>query len=140
MSGPLTTPLGQGKRTYAPDPKVKERGPKKQARTIDRKATTRAVIKRRACGICGQPAATGHHVLKRGAPHFGDDLDANIVSLCGSGTTGCHGLVENENRAARKSLGEHLSADRPDTVFYVLEKLGDTPGRDWLKRRLYLTV
>lgn len=118
------------------DPKVKERGPKKEKRKVDKQATKRAVSKQRSCGICGERSATGHHVISRG--QGGDDVPANIVALCGSGTTGCHGEIENNNVSARRKLGEHLVLDRTDVIFYVKEKLGDTAGDDWLARRLFI--
>lgn len=129
-----------GKKSYAPDPKVKPRGPKKTGRIKDPKATTRAVVKRRQCfcggRLCDGKAATGHHVLSR--KQGGDDVDANIIPASGSGTTGCHGLIENENVTARRMLGEYLVLERFDTIAYVREKLGDTAGDDWLARRLFI--
>lgn len=121
-----------------PDPKVKERGPKKTARTVDKKATRRAVQRRRACAICGEPASDGHHVLGRGSPNFGDDFPENIVPLCGSGTTGCHGLITANDITARRQLGEHIVLERPGVIAYVLDKLGDERGADWLARRLFI--
>jgi hypothetical protein len=126
-----------GKRSYAPDPKVKPRGPKREKRTVDRKATTRATLRRRECGICGHPAATGHHVLARGAPYFGDDVPENIVPLCGSGTTGCHGDIEAERVKARRALGRHVVDERPDVVADLTAKLGAVEAAEWLRRRLY---
>lgn len=123
-----------------PDPKVKERGPKKAKRTEDKKATKRAVRLRPVCVMpeCDNRSTNGHHVISRGAPHFGDDVDENIVALCGSGSSGCHGLIENEDVTARRQLGEHIAYERPDTMRYVTDKLGEIPGRDWLRRRLYI--
>lgn len=126
------------------DPKVKERGPKKERRKVDKQATKRAVLKHRSCFCggtikgCDGKAATGHHVLSKGSPHFGDDVVENIVGASGSGTSGCHGLIENEDMTARRKLGEHLILDRPDVIFYVKEKLGDVAGDDWLARRLFI--
>lgn len=130
--------MADGKKSYSPDPKVKARGPKKTARTVDKKASKRAVLKQRACVICGEPATNAHHVLGRGAPNFGDDVPENLVALCGSGTEGCHGRITVNNITARRELGEHLVLSRPDTVAYVHMKLGPGPGSDWLARRLYI--
>lgn len=47
---------------------------------------------REACRRCGRRIAGGsrhHRQLRR----FGDHSAANLVLLCGSGTTGCHGWV-----------------------------------------------
>lgn len=130
-----------GKRTYAPDPKPEAR-PRKQTRTLDRKATTRQGLKRRACFCAGEipgcsgVGATSHHVLPKG--NGGDDVDANLVTCSGSGTTGCHGLLENNDVEARRLLGEHLVLERPDVIDYVVEKLGEVAGNDWLRRRLFI--
>lgn len=130
-----------------PDPKVKPRGPKKEGRVKDPKVTSRTVAKRRACFCggtlpgCDGKAATGHHVLSKA--QGGDDVEANIVPASGSGTTGCHGLIEAENVTARRVLGEYLVLERYDTIAYVREKLAtspgdDTAGDDWLARRLFI--
>lgn len=109
--------------------------PRKEIRTVDRSATTKACLEWRECP-CGKPSATGHHVLSRG--NGGDDVLANIVPMCGSGTTGCHGLVENEDKAACKRLGRWIREHRPDTVLYLTSKLGSSrQADDWLRRRLY---
>ncbi len=128
-----------GKRTYAPDPKPTSK-PRKQTRTVDKKATTRQVLKRRACFcggvLCDGVGATGHHVMPKG--NGGDDVDENIVTASGSGTTGCHGLLENNDVTARRLLGEHLVLERPDVLDYVRDKLGEVAGNDWLSRRLFI--
>lgn len=60
------------------------------------------------CVRCGTPDnLTTHHRKPRGMGGTKDpainDL-ANLLTLCGSGTTGCHGWVE-ANRAEAKRLG-----------------------------------
>lgn len=56
----------------------------------------------RACGLKGLPNLTRHHLVGRG--QRGDDVDVNIVPLCGSGTTGCHGSLTDHHRASAPSL------------------------------------
>lgn len=112
--------------------------PKPPKRIVDRQATTRACLTYRTCGICGHRSETGHHVISR--KQGGDDVLANIVPLCGSGTTGCHGRIENEEIGARKVLGAHLVENRPDVIEYVREKLGPVQAHDWLRRRLYVSL
>ena len=73
---------------------------------------TRAVVWRRdghACVRCGetQGSLSLHHRLPRGAggstaPRTNGA--ANLILLCGSGTTGCHGWVES-NRTESYDLG-----------------------------------
>lgn len=91
------------------------------------------------CAACGRPASNAHHIMPRGSPFFGDDVAANLLALCGSGTTGCHGLYHHADPAVRARIGLAL-ADRPDTIAYGLAKLGDGPGRDFLERHYLLTL
>jgi len=82
------------------------------------------------CLICGRSTGLSlHHVYDR------SDVWENLVFLCGSGTTGCHGAVTANDAAALADLGAGIARDRPDVVAYVLERPG---GRDWLRRRLRL--
>ncbi len=119
-----------------PDPKVKPRGPKRTGRVKDPSVARRAHVQRVPCVVCGDTASPSqHHVLPRG--QGGDDDPANLVSLCGSGTTGCHGLIEANDIMVRRELGAYIKAHRPDTVAYVQGKLGQRQGTDWLRRRLY---
>jgi hypothetical protein len=122
-----------------PHPKPVKRK-RKQIRVIDPKATARAVLTYPRCSLCPKPAATGHHVLPKGSPNFGDDVLANIVSVCGSGTTGCHGEIEAKREWAMRSLGAFVGARRPDTIAYVREKLGVVAGDAWLEKHLRLRV
>lgn len=80
-----------------------------------------------------------HHVLPKGSPYFGDDVEGNLVMLCGSGTTGHHGLVEGGDVPTLLLLGYHVRRRRLDVVRYVREKLaynGPDAGDDWLQRHL----
>ncbi len=47
------------------------------------------------CAICGRPATNRHHIVQKGAGGVSDEMERRIpkARLCGSGTTGCHGLV-----------------------------------------------
>ena len=76
-----------------------------------------------ACRVCSaSPLAahmTLHHLVSKSLG--GDDVAANLVALCGSGTTGCHGLVEARDPWACSVLGARLSvAERA----YVVGKKG----------------
>jgi hypothetical protein len=44
------------------------------------------------CEMCGKPYANNAH-HRRGKGQQGLDVLSNLMLLCGSGTTGCHGLV-----------------------------------------------
>ena len=63
-------------------------------------------------------------------------MPENIIPLCGSGTTGCHGRVEEHDRIARMTLGCHLRAEE---MAYLESKLGgQTAARAWLERFYYV--
>jgi hypothetical protein len=106
--------------------------PKPAARIVDRLATTRACLRWRECLVCGGPSATGHHVLARGAG--GDDVLENITPLCGSGTTGCHGLVEARDPDALAALGDAILRCRPDVLDYLAAKIPQAAS--WFERNL----
>jgi hypothetical protein len=134
-----------------PDPK-----PGRRRAVADPAALRRAALRRRECAACGEPGANGHHVVER--DDGGDDVDENIVTLCGSGTYGCHGALhgnpyvaevvavhpsgrtrrhyERRDRAwVGRRVGDHLRRERPETVAYVLAKLGPFVGRHYLVSR-----
>lgn len=143
-----------------PHPKPDRRKGNRPRRIIDPAAVGRARRAHPECAACGVTGENGHHVLPK--DKGGDDVEANIVSLCGSGTSRCHGathgsayVVEQrdysgerpsllakpstwrERRDAEwvnRRIGEHLLMYRPDVVAYVLGKMGDVAGRDFLRR------
>ena len=87
----------------------------------------------RHLGDC-DPRPSLHHVLPR-KPHLGDDVEANLVFLCGSGTEGHHGLVEHHDPAACRALYEHIRTHRIDTIGYLVDKFGDEEmALAWLER------
>lgn len=89
------------------------------------------------CVLCGDPGSL-HHVYPKG--QGGDDVPENLVGLCGDGTRGHHGQVENGDVWARQELGAVLLTDRPDVIFYMTGKLGEEAGREWLRQRLYMQL
>jgi hypothetical protein len=77
-------------------------------------------LDKKKCRICeDHPADTLHHLVPRSLR--GDDVADNLVGLCGSGTTGCHGLVEDRNPWACSLLGLKLTAKERD---YIIGKKG----------------
>ena len=61
------------------------------------------------CRICdAEKADSLHHIVPKSLG--GDDVSDNLVPLCGSGTTGCHGLVEARDVWACSLLGARLTA------------------------------
>lgn len=76
-----------------------------------------------------------HHISK----HPRDDVEANLVMLCGSGTTGCHGLVEAGHRETRRRLGYHLLHVRTDVLPYLITKHEtEERARAWISRNYYV--
>lgn len=77
------------------------------------------------CVICGGVNISIHHILPRGGwcGVAGDDVWENLVPLCGSGTTGCHGNVEAGRDSACRALGLYVLKERPDTIAYLTRKL-----------------
>lgn len=65
---------------------------------------TRVSLHERAqgcCEICGAAGATNAH-HRRNRSQGGHDGLSNLLLLCGSGTTGCHGFVTTEPNIAKR--------------------------------------
>jgi hypothetical protein len=79
------------------------------------------------CRVCAEKiGSTLHHLVPKSLG--GGDVAENLVPLCGSGTMGCHGLVEAHNMWACDLLGRRLTeAERR----YVV----DTKGAYYLESR-----
>lgn len=87
------------------------------------------------CVLCAKRGSL-HHVLPRS--RGGDDVYENLIGLCGSGTTGHHGLVEAYDLDTRNDIGSWLLSERPDIIDYVKRRLGDEEGAAWLERKYLL--
>lgn len=79
------------------------------------------------CEVCGAQGTNTHHRRPRGLGGSKDpatNLPSNLVRLCGSGITGCHGWIES-NRAHAYHLGllVHLGHD-PAAVPVMLRAHG----------------
>ena len=105
------------------------------------RAVTEAVLDRACycCEICGSPCADRrgtdwslHHRRPRGmggTRWAGINLPSNLLLVCGSGTTLCHGVIENYRAGAVAAGWLVLSRTDPATVACLIT--GD--------RRVYLT-
>lgn len=121
---------------------------KPEPRIVDRTATKRALLRYPTCLACGERATNGHHVLSIGRGQTGDDVIPNIVGLCGTGSSGCHGAFHGNAYTVRRErrdrewvarrIGERLPTSRPDVITYVLGKLGAEAGADFLERVYYV--
>jgi hypothetical protein len=133
--------------------------PKQGKRIVDTTAVRRALLTYPYCAACGRPAGSAHHVIQKGAPHFGDDVIANIVGLCGTGTMRCHGayhgspyyhalpgllngradtIERRDTEWVARRIGKHLLAARSDVIEYVIGKLGVEFAAVYLNRFYYL--
>lgn len=106
----------------------------------------RARLASRTCAACGREASNAHHVIPKGSPYFGDDVVENLVMVCGTGTIQCHGALHGSpyvdtagvrwtEKDVRHAVGRTLVRRRPDVIAYILGKLGETAGADYLERR-----
>lgn len=99
-----------------PDPKPEKRYRASKREWEDMHRAFRGV----PCRACGRrPFESLHHVYPRG--QGGDDVVVNLFPVCGSGTTGCHGLIESHDRVTRARVRANLNdANR----LYLTYKLG----------------
>lgn len=101
----------------AADPKPR---PRIRATSTQWRAIRMRKLVGRPCRICEtDPATNLHHLVPRS--QGGDDVQANLVELCGSGTTGCHGRVESRDVTARETLRTRLTFEER---LYVVERKG----------------
>ena len=93
-------------------------------------AETRASVITRSSGRCERCAESlggvfGYSVHHRTPRGMGGSVkkeineSANLIVLCGSGTTGCHGWVESNRTEARKQGYLLYRIDEPDQVPFV---------------------
>lgn len=110
--------------TFKPDPKPAKRK-RKQIRKVDPNALKRKMVRDGMCRAdgCMKVATDPHHIIRKGSPHFGDDVEANILPLC----RGCH----MDYHDGRKP-GFRFESEEYD---YVTEKLGETFGYQFLLDR-----
>lgn len=85
---------------------------KAPARIIDKQAGTEKLMHEGCCRLCGHRPHSGlgltrHHLIPR--IKGGDDVDDNLVPLCGDGTRGCHSDVEHWRAMARERLRRVLT-------------------------------
>lgn len=85
--------------------------PKPAKRIVDPDAGAAKMAREGRCRICGADrrytVTTRHHLIPRS--QGGDDIDDNLVPLCGHGTVGCHGRIEAGHLSARGQLRAALT-------------------------------
>lgn len=67
--------------------------------------------------------STLHHVVSKSLG--GDDVEENLVSLCGDGTTGHHGLLEDHDPETCRAFAAALQQYDGAAYAYAIEKLGE---------------
>lgn len=78
-----------------------------------------------------------HHIHR----HPRDDVQANLVMLCGDGVRGHHGLITRNDARTLTALGLYVVTHRLDTLTYLTDKLGgDEQAKEWLRRSLLAPV
>lgn len=107
--------------------------PKPEPRIVDRGAMKRKLLLDPVCRACGVRACNCHHLIGKG--QGGDDVEDNLIPLCGSGSDGCHGALHGspymragrrwEAQDVRRAIGLGL---RPSEYHYVLVKLARPPS------------
>lgn len=68
----------------------------------------------RSCEVCGRYGATNAHHRKNRS-QGGQDVLSNLMLLCGSGTTLCHGLITGSPRWAAEQGYTVWSHEDPDS-------------------------
>lgn len=87
------------------------------------------------CPICGRPATNMHHIVRRGDGELigndGRPRPKPMISLCGTGTTGCHGLVHELRLHFRwkDDTWEYLKTEEPTGRIEALGLPGWKPIR-----------
>lgn len=105
--------------------------PKPQRKVKDPDLLISLHIRWRECALCGATSPLSlHHINK----HPRDDLEANLVMLCGSGTTLCHGQIEERDPIAMWQLAFHIHDSRPDTLEYLSWRFPHEGAHAWLRR------
>lgn len=120
--------------------------PKPRPRIVDREASKRKLLRDPWCRSCRRRATNCHHLLGKGG-RSGDDVEDNLIPLCGSGAHGCHGALHgNPYEAAgrrwtaldvRLAIGLTL---RPSEYAHVVLTLSAVPAASFLERIYYVEL
>jgi hypothetical protein len=108
--------------------------PKPDGRVRDPELLRELHLEWRECALCRKTdnGLSLHHISK----HPRDDVRGNLAMLCGSGTTGCHGLIEFRDPETLKILGRYILSARGDTIAYLYERMGAVAAQEFMKRHL----
>lgn len=107
--------------------------PKPEGRARDKELLALLHLEWRECALCGaNDQLSLHHINK----HPRDDIRGNLVMVCGSGTTGCHGLIEARDSEKLAELGAYILKARGDTIQYLYDRMGPVAAQEWMRRNL----
>jgi hypothetical protein len=121
--------------------------PKPAARIVNPDAMKRKLASDLVCRGCHvRRAANCHHLI--GKAQSGDDVEANLVPLCGSGSHGCHGALHGNPYVevgglrwtahdVRQNIGMTL---HPEEILYLVAKLGRVAAVELLRDRYHVEV
>lgn len=94
--------------------------PKPPARVRDPELLRRLHLRWQECALChGTAHSEGRLSLHHIAKHPRDDVEGNLVMLCGDGVRGCHGKIEARDPETRAKLRAHIRERRPDVLRYL---------------------
>ena len=94
--------------------------PKSGRRIRDPHLLKRMKLMQDCCCICGTTWHLHlHHIVYRS--HSGDDVEANLASLC----LGHHQLIHRRHETTWLSLRRYIESERPDTLAYIARKVGN---------------
>lgn len=92
---------------------------------------TQLHLRWRECVLCGRTSPLSLHHISNKPRH---DVEANLVMLCGSGTTGCHGKIEAHDTFERWQLAIYIREHRLDTMSWLTSQYFHEKADAWLKR------
>lgn len=108
---------------------------KREKRIKDSDLMRRLHVRWRSCAICGKGATQRSldHIYPKG--QGGDDVEANLMMLCGHGTAGCHGRKTANDPDTMEALRHVIDTERYDFIEYLDGKLGSMEkALAWLDR------
>lgn len=86
------------------------------------------------CALCHDTWPLSlHHISK----HPRDDIQGNLVMLCGDGVQGCHGKIEAHVHETLRALGRYILGERPDTISYLYDRMGAISAHEWMRTNLF---
>lgn len=109
--------------------------PRPQGRIRNPELLAELHLRWKECALCRATWPLSlHHIVK----HPRNDVEGNLVMLCGDGVQGCHGMIEAGDQNTLYALGRHIHDERYDSIVYIYEHLGATAGREWMRQHLLL--